>query len=91
MCVGPAHGQNEGPSLVVESVLELLLFGARRRRRMVSAHKVKDKCKGKEMAPMYKHKRIQATHFNDKKKTKRTINLRLGRVFFNLKVEQDLS
>lgn len=45
MCVSPAQGQSESPSLTVEGKLELLLFRARRRGCMVSARKVKEKRK----------------------------------------------
>ena len=45
VCVSPAQGQSESPPLTVEGKLKLLLFGARRRGCMVSACKVKEKCK----------------------------------------------
>lgn len=45
VCASPAQGQSESPPLTVEGKLKLLLFGARRRRCMVSACKVKEKHK----------------------------------------------
>lgn len=49
MCVGPAQGQNERPPLSVERILELLLLGAGRRRRVVSAHKRLKKYRNAEL------------------------------------------
>lgn len=45
MCVSPAQGQNEGPPLTVERILQPLLLRAGRGCRMVGANEVKDKYK----------------------------------------------